>query len=254
MGCSRPATATSTSCPSTAPTTACTWSAPSPGWPSPSGRRTEPPAAASPTGAPDPRNIRRVARTAAIEHPFRTAAYSARRCCCVTNNRRETRGMAPTDNTVARTLHDLGLAAWFGGSLMGAAGVNGAAVVVKDPTQRLRVANSGWARWTPLNLAGMAAHLAGGAVLTGAALGTTAYARVLGKKLEHAGDVPVEGGTTPNPATPDEVTRAQRQLTALQWVIPALTGAVLVLSARMGEQHRPTQVSRGLLGRFFPSR
>ncbi len=42
--------------------------------------------------------------------------------------------MAPTDNTVARTLHDLGLAAWFGGSLMGAAGVNGAAAVVEDPT------------------------------------------------------------------------------------------------------------------------
>jgi len=36
-------------------------------------------------------------------------------------------GMAPTDNTVARTLHDLGLAAWFGGSLMGAVGLNGAA-------------------------------------------------------------------------------------------------------------------------------
>jgi len=116
--------------------------------------------------------------------------------------------MAPTDNTVARTLHDLGLATWFGGSLMGATGVNGAAAVVEDPTQRLRVVNSGWARWIPLNLAGIAAHLAGGAVLTGAnkgrlagqqgvatastvkaaltvaALGTTAYARVLGKKLE----------------------------------------------------------------------
>jgi hypothetical protein len=45
---------------------------------------------------------------------------------------------------------------------MGATGVNGAAAVVQDPTQRLRVANSGWARWTPLNLAGIAAHLAGG--------------------------------------------------------------------------------------------
>jgi hypothetical protein len=69
--------------------------------------------------------------------------------------------MAPTDNTVARTLHDLGLAAWFGGSLMGATGVNGAAAVVEDPTQRLRVANSGWARWTPLNLAGIDALVSG---------------------------------------------------------------------------------------------
>jgi hypothetical protein len=76
-------------------------------------------------------------------------------------------GMASTDNTVARTLHDVGLATWFGGSLMGAAGVNGAATVVEDPTQRLPVANAGWARWTPLNLAGIAAHLAGEAVLTG---------------------------------------------------------------------------------------
>ena len=78
-----------------------------------------------------------------------------------------------------------------------------------------------------------------------AALGVTGYARVLGKRLERAGDVPVEGGTTPNSATPEEVARAQRQLTALQWVIPVLTGAVLVVSARMGEQQRPTQGHRG---------
>ena len=30
------------------------------------------------------------------------------------------------DNTLARSLHDLGLATWFGGSLMGAVGLNGA--------------------------------------------------------------------------------------------------------------------------------
>ena len=186
--------------------------------------------------------------------------------------------MTSNDNTVARTLHDLGLAAWFGGSLMGAAGVNGAAAVVEDPTQRLRVANTGWARWTPLNLAGIAAHLAGGAVLTGAnkgrmagqqgvaaagavktaltvaALGTTAYARVLGKRLERAGDVPVEGGTTPSPTSPDGVARAQRQLTVLQWMIPALTGGLLVINARMGEQQRPTQVTGGLVRRLLPGR
>ena len=186
--------------------------------------------------------------------------------------------MASTDNTVARTLHDVGLAAWFGGSLMGATGLNGAAAVVQDPSQRLRVATSGWARWTPLNLAGIVAHLAGGVVLTGAnkgrlagqqgvaatsavktaltvaALGSTAYVRVLGKKLERAGDVPVEGGTTPCPTSPDEVTRAQRQLTALQWVIPALTGGLLIINARMGEQQRPAQVTKGLVQRLLPGR
>ena len=42
-------------------------------------------------------------------------------------------------NTVIRSLHDVGLAAWFGGSLAGAVGINGAAADVPDRNQRLRV-------------------------------------------------------------------------------------------------------------------
>jgi hypothetical protein len=48
--------------------------------------------------------------------------------------------------TLAQSLHDLGLATWFGGSLMRAVGLNGAAAMVDQPEQRLRVANAGWAR------------------------------------------------------------------------------------------------------------
>jgi hypothetical protein len=182
------------------------------------------------------------------------------------------------DNTLSRSLHDLGLAAWFGGSLMGAVGLNGAAAQVEEPKQRLQVANAGWNRWTPVNLAGIAAHVAGGTVLlgankgrvasqqgvasatvvktalTGAALAATAWSRALGAKLDQAGEVPVEGGTDPSGDTPEDVAKAQRQLKVLQWVIPALTGAVLVLNARMGEQQRPAQVSGGLLGRLRPGR
>jgi hypothetical protein len=182
------------------------------------------------------------------------------------------------DNTVSRSLHDVGLAAWFGGSLMGAVGLNGAAATVEEPKQRLGVATAGWNRWTPVNLAGIAAHLAGGAVLlaankgrlasqqgvgrataikaalTGAALAATVWSRALGAKLDEAGEVPVEGGTEPSVDTPEEVAKAQRQLKVLQWVIPALTGAVLVLNARMGEQQRPAQVTGGLLGRLRPGR
>ena len=182
------------------------------------------------------------------------------------------------DNTVSRSLHDLGLATWFGGSLMGAVGLNGAAAQVEEPKQRLRVATAGWNRWTPVNLAGIAAHVAGGTVLlgankgrvasqqgvakatvvktalTGAALAATAWSRALGAKLDEAGEVPVEGGTEPSGDTPEDVAKAQRQLKVLQWVIPALTGAVLVLNARMGEQQRPAQVTGGLLGRLRPGR
>jgi hypothetical protein len=90
--------------------------------------------------------------------------------------------------------------------------------------------------------------------LTGAALAATAWSRALGAKLDEAGEVPVEGGTKASGDTPDDVAKAQRQLKVLQWVIPALTGAVLVLNARMGEQQRPAQVSGGLLGRLRPGR
>ena len=175
------------------------------------------------------------------------------------------------DNTVSRSLHDLGLATWFGGSLMGAVGLNGAAADVEEPRQRLRVANAGWNRWTPVNLAGIAAHLAGGAVLlgankgrvasqqgvaqatvvktalTGAALAATAWSRALGAKLNEAGEVPVEGGTDPSIDTPEDVAKAQRQLKVLQWVIPALTGGIVVLNAMHGEQQRPNQQVPGIL-------
>jgi hypothetical protein len=90
--------------------------------------------------------------------------------------------------------------------------------------------------------------------LTGAALAATAWSRALGAKLEEAGEVPVEGGTDPSTDTPEDVAKAQRQLKVLQWVIPALTGAVLVLNARMGEQQRPAQVTGGLLGRLRSGR
>jgi hypothetical protein len=176
--------------------------------------------------------------------------------------------------TISRTLHDVGLAAWFGGSLMGAVGVNGAASDVDDPRQRARVANSGWSSWTPVNAAAIGAHVLGAlemtwankkrlkdqkgvasaalvkAGLTAAALGATAYSRVLGQKVMNAGDVPVAGGTTPLPTTPEDVAKAQQQLKALQWVIPALTGSMLGMNSLMGEQQRPKNVTKGVAGRL----
>ena len=172
-------------------------------------------------------------------------------------------------NTLAHAMHDLGLAAWFGGSLMGAIGVNGAAADVDDPRQRARVANAGWARWTPFNAVAIGAHLIGGAqllkankgrvatqqgvlantnlkmALTAGALAATGYARVLGKKMQKAGDVPVAGGTNATATTPPEVAKAQKQLSALQWAIPGLTGAMLASSSLHEEQQRPSQVISG---------
>jgi hypothetical protein len=160
---------------------------------------------------------------------------------------------------------------------MGAIGVNGAAAQAESPAERSKIANAGWARWTPVNLAAIAAHLAGGVVLTsgnkgrmasqagvsqasvlktgltGAALVATGWSRFLGQKVMNAGTPPVQGATEPGPTTPDDVAAAQRQLKALQWVIPALTGALLVVNARMGEQQRPQSVVSGVLHRLNPA-
>ncbi|MGW7056107.1 hypothetical protein [Streptomyces sp. NPDC054887] len=175
--------------------------------------------------------------------------------------------------TALRSLHDVGLAAWFGGSLMGAVGLNGAARKTGgDEMSTARIASAGWAAWTPVNAAAIGAHLVGGAgvlgansarvayqqgvaastvaklVLTGAALAATAYTRVLGKKVELA--------SSPDPADveraaehPVELDQAQRRLMVLQWAIPALTAGVLVLNALHGEQQRPEQQRLGMMRR-----
>lgn len=168
-------------------------------------------------------------------------------------------------NTVAHFLHDAGLAAWFGGTLMGAVGVNGAAAGDRSAAP---VANAGWSRWTPFNAVAIGAHLIGGAqllrankgrvkaqkgvlantnvklALTAGALGATAYSRVLGQKIIMAEDVPVD---TPSVPADPAVAKAARQLKALQWAIPGLTGAVMASSALHEEQQRPAQVLRGSL-------
>jgi uncharacterized membrane protein len=174
-----------------------------------------------------------------------------------------------TRNTVIRSLHDLGAAAWFGGSLMGAVGLNGAAAAVRDPQDRARVASVGWGKWSPVNAAAIAAHLAGGAsilyanrgrakyqtgvrgntalktIVTGAALAATAASGVLGAKAAQGDGHHTHGATEPSSQTPDDVATAQKQLRYLQWALPVLTGTIVVLGSQQGEQQRPREILSG---------
>jgi hypothetical protein len=178
-------------------------------------------------------------------------------------------------NTMSRSLHDLGLAAWFGGTLANAVALNPAAGEAGITNRTGAVANVGWDRWTPVNAAAIGAHLLGSigqlggnagrihaqqgvasmalakTALTAAALGVTAYSRVLGKKVSKQTDVPAASGTEPAPSTPDDVAAAQRQLAMLQWAVPALTGALVVVSAFAGEQERASEVKKGVAARFL---
>ena len=181
-------------------------------------------------------------------------------------------------NTLSRSLHDLGLSAWFGGTLANAVSLNQASSEAGTPHATGAVANSGWDRWTPVNAAAIGIHVLGSVgqlagnkgrlggqqgvasmavaktALTAAALGVTAYSRVLGKRVSQHTDVPARDATTPASGTPDDVAKAQAQLRALQWAVPALTGALVVVSAFAGEQQRASEASKGLFQRVTPTR
>ncbi|WP_077800839.1 hypothetical protein [Streptomyces sp. JHA26] len=178
--------------------------------------------------------------------------------------------MSGRNNTLIRSLHDVGLAAWFGGSLMGAIGLNGAAEHEGSTVAaRARIASVGWAKWVPVNAAAIGAHLFGGGGLlavnahrvrtqqgvgasttaktavTAAALAATAYARVLGKKVELASSYSVEDNEKAA-EHPIDLEKAQRQLAWAQWAVPAFTGCLVVLNALHGEQQRPMAQFRGM--------
>ena len=166
-------------------------------------------------------------------------------------------------NTIVRSLHDLGLAAWFGGNLMGAVGLNGATAKAKDPNERLRLSSQGWGKWAPVQLAALAAHGIGGVglivgnkgrlvgqpearantvmklVITGLAAGSSLYSGVLGKKIAAHADEGGEGVTEPSATSSDELARTQAAQKRMQWVTPALTAVLIILAAQQGEQQRP---------------
>jgi len=173
-------------------------------------------------------------------------------------------------NTVIRSMHDLGMAAWFGGGLMGAVGLNGAAAGAKDPVERLTLSSLGWAKWAPVQIAAIVVHGIGGVglivsnkgrlatqqegrvntgvklALTVAAAGTTLWSGLAGARMAKHASEGAEGTTEPGSSSSKALASAQRQQKVLQWVTPVLTGVLIVLGAQQGEQQRPLA---GLLNR-----
>ncbi len=92
---------------------------------------------------------------------------------------------------------------------------------------------------------GVGASTTAKTLVTAAALAATAYARVLGKKVELA------SSTDPADAAkaqqhPVDLDKARRQLATAQWAVPALTGCLVVLNALHGEQQRPGEQMPGM--------
>jgi hypothetical protein len=170
--------------------------------------------------------------------------------------------MAPR-NTLSRSLHDVGLAGWFGGSLMGAIGLNGAAASARDPKERLSIAAVGWQKWTPFLLTAVGAHAVGSVgmllgdrgrialqkgargpvvaktLLTLAAAGASTWSALAGRaQADHSGEA-VRGATEAGGWESSGLAAAQQQQKVAQWLVPALTGVLLVLAAQQGEMQRP---------------
>ena len=189
-----------------------------------------------------------------------------------------------TDNHfLAQSVHDLGTALWFGGSVMGIAGVNKSGSDLTAGIDKVRVASSAWSRFQPAQFGGIAATLITGlqltrsnkerlalqkgygsvgtlkAALTVAGAGATAYAAYsgaqIGKLAEQAarnGDLEVKDATLPSAGTPAEIKKWQARQRVTQAAVPALAGAVIVCNAWLVQSYRLGSTVKGLLGRLLP--
>jgi uncharacterized membrane protein len=139
----------------------------------------------------------------------------------------------------ARALHDVGLAAWVGGSMYGKFALNPAVQLIDKKTDRGRVVNAAWNGYNVINALSLAAVTVGwlGARFTEAqnelltdterglsyvkdglvvaAVVTGLVNGVQGARLAKQapdGAVPIETGTVPAPETPPEAAKIQRSL------------------------------------------
>lgn len=172
-------------------------------------------------------------------------------------------------HTLIRSLHDLGLAGWFGGSLMGLAGTQVAAAANRSEKQEAQRGTDPAAAWLPVMGLSIGAHVLGGlgliivnrdrhrrqdavmrttllkTAVTGAALVSTAYQGIVDSQLRD-----LEAAAVDEPSS--DRTTAEAQLRSrgrfASWATTLLTGTLIVLAAKEGELMTASEVTRGVLG------
>jgi hypothetical protein len=161
-------------------------------------------------------------------------------------------------NVVARSVNELSLAAWFGGSLFGSLALARA----DDGGNGSAQSAAAWDEWRQVEAAAMAAQLLSGTVLT-----LANRRRVVGQSgvgLSTVTRMAITGAATAATLlVRRQATRAEADdsssdqvhappSAALRWSVPVLTGTMLVLDAWMGEQQRPASVLSGVVRRLKP--
>lgn len=193
--------------------------------------------------------------------------------------------MTKTDNiAVTQAVHDLGAALWFGGSVAGVAGFNKAGNDLADPLDRIRVANSAWRRFGPVEWAGLAANAVTGLQLTRANRGrvalqqgygragavkagltavgalATAYAAYTGSRIgkleqqarQQGRSFDVKDASQPSEQTPPEVAKWQKRQRVAQYLVPTISGGNVVLGSYLTRAYRPGATARGVVRRLLP--
>jgi putative copper export protein len=193
--------------------------------------------------------------------------------------------MTDSDNHyLAQAVHDLGSALWFGGTVMGVAGVNKSGSDLTQGIDRIRVASAAWRRFAPAQWAGIGATLLAGLRLTQvggrrvalqqgfgtvgavkagiavAGAGASAYAAysggMIGKLAEESEQqgrpLEVKDATIPMPTTPSEIATWQRRQRVAQFVVPVLAGANIVCNSWLVQSYRAGSTLKGVARRLLP--
>jgi putative copper export protein len=192
--------------------------------------------------------------------------------------------MTDDQKWLAQAVHDIGAALWFGGSVMGVAGVNKSGSDLSQGLDRIRVAGSAWNRFAPAQWGGVAATLISGLWLTGsnarrlavqegyarvgavkaaltvAGAAATGYAAYSGRKIGQLAEeaqrrgetVETTDATLPSAGTPPEVAAWQRKQRFAQVAVPVLAGGVITCNAWLVQAYRSGATVRGVLNRLTP--
>jgi hypothetical protein len=190
------------------------------------------------------------------------------------------------NQSLAQAVHDLGSALWFGGTVMGVAGVNKSGADLTQGIDRVRVAKSAWTRFAPVQWAAIAATVGAGSRLTQGGKGrlalqqgfgragtakagvvalgaaATAFAAYSGSRIGKLAEeatargekVEVQDATIPAETTPPEIAAWQRRQRFAQLAVPVLSGANIALGAYLTQSYRPGTTMQGVAKRLRRNR
>ncbi len=188
--------------------------------------------------------------------------------------------VADTLANTTRAAHDVGLAAWLGGSMFGKFALSPSLEKISSHTERGSVSNAAWNGYNLINALGLGAAAAGWVTdrltaakpgkrsgrertlsrakdgLMGAALLTGIASAVQGARLAKQapdGAVPVQTSTTPSLETPPQAAKIQRTLGGLGNLNIATGVALVAVNAVLAQtSHSRPAAGRALLRDALP--